>query len=100
MEIVEESLKNCSTQLNESLNILPIIDGQNEIVTLGKLTTECKTLKEKWHKLKPVTDDDEISKIFKRIETILEKPKDSLQDHMKTLQVCKHSLNINYNLHT
>lgn len=85
---MEETLKNCSIELNESLNVLPISDGQNEIEELASLTTKCKELKEKVHKLEPIADDCEISKMFKRIETTLEKPKDTLKDHIKALKVC------------
>ncbi|XP_026810785.1 uncharacterized protein LOC113552228 [Rhopalosiphum maidis] len=86
LEILEESIRTCSDSLNESLDILPISDGQNEIETMGSFTTECKALKDKLYKTRSTVDNREISKIFKHLETALEKPKDTLLDHIKTLK--------------
>lgn len=88
MEILEESIRTCSDSLNESLDILPISDGQNEIETMGSFTTECKALKDKLYKTRSTMDNRDISKIFKHLESVLEKPKDTLLDHIKTLKVC------------
>lgn len=81
-------LKDCSKCLNESLDILPISDGQIEIETMGALTTKCKELKVKLKTEESTFSNDEIPIIFKNIENILEKPKDTLSDHIKTLKVC------------
>lgn len=87
MEIIEESLKTCSDHLNESLDILPISDGQSEIEAVGALTIKCKTLNEKLHKLKLSEGSGDISKILKRLEITLEKPKETVLDHTKILKV-------------
>lgn len=86
---MEQSLKTCSGRLYESLDILPISDGQNEIETVGSLTTECKTLRELLDKILPTTPatEAEISEIYSRLENTLEKPKDTLLDQIKTLKV-------------
>lgn len=34
-------------------------------------------------------DNGDILKIFKRLESLLEKPKDTVLDHIRTLKVCK-----------
>lgn len=88
MEIIEESIRTCSDILNESLDILPISDGQCAIENVGSLSTECKALKDKLHKKRCTVDNGDVSKVFKRLETALEKPKDTLSDHIKTLKVC------------
>lgn len=88
MEIVEESIRTCSDSLNESLDILPISDGQNEIETMGSLATECKALKDKLHNTRSTVDNYDVSKTFKHLESALEKPKDTLLDYIKTLKVC------------
>lgn len=87
MEIVEEYLKTCSNHLNESLDILPISDGQSEIESLGIVTTECKTLKDKFNKSGLATESEEFSKIFKHLDSVINKPKDTLFDHIKALKV-------------
>lgn len=88
--MVEESLKTCSLHLNESLDILPILNGQNEIKALGDLTTEWKLLKEKLPKIVSINESDNILKILKHLEISLEKPKVTLLDHIKILKVCTH----------
>lgn len=100
MEIVEQSLKTCSDRLYESLDILPISDGQNEIETIASLTTECKTLRELLNKIlstAPATEA-EISEIYSRLESTLEKPKDTLLDQIKTLKVCTRKKKIQYRM--
>lgn len=87
MDIIEESLKTCSDHLNESLDILPISDGQSEIEDLGALTIKCKVLNEKLHKLKLFEGSGDTSKLLKRLETTLEKPKETVLDRTKTLKV-------------
>jgi len=88
LEIVEESIRLCSESLNESLDILPISDGQGEIENVGSLAMECKALKDKLHETRSTIDNCDVSKILKHLETALEKPKDTLLDHIKTLKVC------------
>lgn len=73
--------------MNDSLNILPISDGQNEIETIGILTTECKTLKEKLYDVGSTDDSSNSSRTFKHLEAALEKPKDTVLDHIRTLKV-------------
>jgi len=68
---------------------LPISDGQGEIETMGSLAIECKALKDKLHKTRSTMDNCDISKTFKHLEFVLEKPKDTLLDHIKALKVCK-----------
>lgn len=85
-------MKTCSARLNESLDVLPISDGQNEIEIVGAMTAECKALRKKLNKAVFATattaaDDDNILKLFNRLETALERPKDTLLDHIKTLKV-------------
>lgn len=92
LNVAEDSLKTCSARLNESLDVLPISDGQNEIENVGALMAECKALREKLNTAVSATastaaGDDNISKLFNRLETALEKPKDTLLDHIKTLKV-------------
>lgn len=88
--MVEETLKTCSRHLNESLDILPIADGQSEIETLGALTLECKALKEKLPKIKSTEDSGDTSKIVQHLNIALDKPKVTLLEHIKTLKVCAH----------
>lgn len=92
LNVAEDSMKTCSTRLNESLDILPISDGQNEIENVGTLMAECKASREKLNKTVSATataaaGDDNISKLFNRLETALEKPKDTLLDNIKSLKV-------------
>lgn len=68
---------------------MPISDGQGEIETMGLLAIECKALKDKLHKTRSTMDNCDISKTFKHLETVLEKPKDTLLDHIKALRVRK-----------
>lgn len=88
LEIIEASLKTCSDHLNDALDILPISDGKSEIEALGALATECKKLKEQVHVPECTVDDEQIINTFKHIESALERPKDLLLDHIKTLKVC------------
>lgn len=90
--MVEETLKTCCRQLNESLNILPIADGQSEIETLGDLTSKCKALKDKLPIIGSTNDSGDTLKIIKHLDIALEKPKVTLLDHIKTLKVCTHKL--------
>lgn len=87
MEIIEEYLKTCSNHLNESLDILPISDGQSEIEAVGKLTADCNTLKDKFGKVELANDSGEFSKIFQRLETTIKKPKDTLSENIMALKV-------------
>jgi len=89
LDIVDEYLNTCSVRLNESLDILPIADGQNEIEAVAALTMNCKSLREKLNQVEPTVNNDDISKLFQRLEMALEKPKDTLSDQIKTLKVCK-----------
>lgn len=92
LNVAEDSLKTCSARLNESFDVLPISDGQNEIENVSALMAECKASREKLNKMVSTTataaaGDDNISKLFNRLETALEKPKDTLLDHTKSLKV-------------
>lgn len=84
---MEEYLKTCSNHLNDSLDTLPISDGQNEIESVGALTTECKTLKDKFKRSGLAIESEEFSKIFKHLDSVINKPKDTLLDHIKALKV-------------
>jgi len=86
LQFIEESIKNCSIHLNESLDVLPISDGQNEIEAVGAITAEYKVLKEKSYKNMSDFDNGDILKTFKCLESSLEKPKDTLLDHIRTLK--------------
>lgn len=44
-------------------------------------------LKDKFNKSGLATESEEFSKIFKHLDTVINKPKDTLIDHIKALKV-------------
>lgn len=87
LKIIEENIRTCSDVLNESLDILPISDGQSEIEAVAVLTTEYKALKDTFNEAAPPAHTSDFSKILKHIGTTLDKPKDTILDQIKALKV-------------
>lgn len=87
LELIEDTIKAILKQLNESLNILSISDRQSETEAINNLTIDYKTIKDKLHAVEFTINNDDILKISKHIGSTLEKPKDTITDHIKTLKV-------------